>query len=42
MAWVALARWQALTPEEQERFPPICPDFVAARGGDHGSASAFW
>lgn len=27
-AWVALARWQALTPEEQDGFPPLCPDFV--------------
>ena len=27
-AWVSLERWQALRPEEQERFPPICPDFV--------------
>ena len=27
-AWVSLARWQTLRPEQQERFPPICPDFV--------------
>lgn len=27
-AWVELGRWQALTPEQQRRFPPICPDFV--------------
>ncbi|MGK7901579.1 MAG: Uma2 family endonuclease [Hormoscilla sp.] len=27
-AWVSLARWQALRPEKQEKFPPICPDFV--------------
>ena len=27
-AWVELARWQALTDEEQEKFPPLCPDFV--------------
>jgi Uma2 family endonuclease len=27
-AWISLERWQALTPQEQERFPPICPDFV--------------
>jgi Uma2 family endonuclease len=26
--WISLERWQALTPQEQERFPPICPDFV--------------
>lgn len=28
VAWVALARWQALTPEQQEQFVPLCPDFV--------------
>lgn len=27
-AWVQLDRWEALTPEEQEGFAPICPDFV--------------
>lgn len=27
-AWVSQARWDALTPEEQEKFPPLCPDFV--------------
>ncbi|AOY82414.1 Uma2 family endonuclease [Moorena producens JHB] len=27
-AWVTLDRWQALTPEQQQKFPPICPDFV--------------
>ncbi|HIK13011.1 MAG TPA: Uma2 family endonuclease [Oscillatoriaceae cyanobacterium M33_DOE_052] len=27
-AWVSLERWQALTLEQQEAFPPICPDFV--------------
>lgn len=28
VAWVQLERWQALTLAEQEKFPPICPDFV--------------
>ncbi|MGB5635574.1 MAG: Uma2 family endonuclease [Waterburya sp.] len=28
VAWIANERWQALTLEEQEKFPPICPDFV--------------
>jgi Uma2 family endonuclease len=28
VAWVRLDRWQALTPEQRETFPPICPDFV--------------
>jgi Uma2 family endonuclease len=27
-AWVDQSRWDALTPEQQETFPPICPDFV--------------
>ncbi len=27
-AWVKLERWEALTPEEQEGFAPLCPDFV--------------
>lgn len=27
-AWVRNERWEALTEEEQERFPPLCPDFV--------------
>ncbi len=28
LAWIAAARWEALTPEQQEKFPPIAPDFV--------------
>lgn len=27
-AWVKLERWQQLTLDQQEKFPPICPDFV--------------
>lgn len=27
-AWILQARWDALTPDQQETFPPICPDFV--------------
>jgi Uma2 family endonuclease len=27
-AWIAKARWQALTNEEKKTFPPICPDFA--------------
>lgn len=27
-SWVALERWTALTAEQREKFPPICPDFV--------------
>jgi Uma2 family endonuclease len=27
-AWIPLSKWHSLTPEQQEKFPPICPDFV--------------
>lgn len=27
-AWVQQARWNALTPEQQDSFIPLCPDFV--------------
>lgn len=27
-AWIQLERWNALSEEERETFPPICPDFV--------------
>jgi Uma2 family endonuclease len=28
VAWVAKARWEALSPADREGFPPLCPDFV--------------
>ncbi len=28
VAWIANERWSTLTPEQQEKFAPICPDFV--------------
>jgi Uma2 family endonuclease len=27
-AWIRLPRWDALTPDERRKFPPLCPDFV--------------
>ena len=27
-AWIKLARWNQLTPAQQKKFAPICPDFV--------------
>lgn len=27
-SWIKLARWNALSPEQQQKFAPICPDFV--------------
>jgi len=28
LAWIKNERWESLTAEEQEKFPPLCPDFV--------------
>ena len=28
VSWVIRARWEALTPEQRKRFPPLSPDFV--------------
>ena len=28
VAYVTRARWEALTPIQRQKFPPICPDFV--------------
>jgi len=28
VAWVRQERWQALTPEQQREFVPLCPDFA--------------
>ncbi|MEH2278369.1 MAG: Uma2 family endonuclease [Nostoc sp.] len=27
-SWIQLERWNSLSPKQQERFAPICPDFV--------------
>lgn len=27
-AWVELSRWNALSPEDRSKFPPLAPDFV--------------
>lgn len=27
-SWVEKSRWQALSEEDKEKFPPLCPDFV--------------
>jgi Uma2 family endonuclease len=27
-SWIQLERWNSLTPEQQQKFAPICPDFV--------------
>lgn len=28
VAWVKASRWEALTPEQREKFVPLCPDFI--------------
>jgi Uma2 family endonuclease len=28
VAWVERDRWEALSPDQREKFPPLCPDFV--------------
>ncbi|MBA4123570.1 MAG: Uma2 family endonuclease [Acidobacteria bacterium] len=28
LAWITNERWEKLTNVEQEKFPPLCPDFV--------------
>lgn len=28
VSWIKQERWDTLTPEEKEKFPPIAPDFV--------------
>ncbi len=28
VSWIKLERWNALTPQQREQFPPISPDFV--------------
>ena len=27
-AWIPIDKWNSLTPKQQQKFPPICPDFV--------------
>jgi len=27
-SWLKLERWEALTPQERQKFLPLCPDFV--------------
>ena len=28
VAFVAMDKWQALTPDERTKYPPLCPDFL--------------
>ncbi|MEZ4825307.1 MAG: Uma2 family endonuclease [Bacteroidia bacterium] len=37
--WIAIDRWNALSPEDQARFAPVCPDFVVEIKSPSGSVS---
>ncbi|TVQ49034.1 MAG: Uma2 family endonuclease [Gloeocapsa sp. DLM2.Bin57] len=28
VAWVSRDRWESLSAQDQEKFPPLCPDFI--------------
>jgi Uma2 family endonuclease len=28
VAWIKQERWDAVRPEDKEKFPPIAPDFL--------------
>lgn len=38
-AWVRQDRWDALTPEQQEGFAPLCPDFIVELRSTHDNLS---
>ena len=40
VAWIANDRWESLTRAEQEKFAPICPDFVIELRSRSDSLSA--
>lgn len=39
-AWVANEKWDALSPEEQERFAPLVPDFIIELRSRHDELEA--
>ncbi len=40
-SWIAKSRWDALSPEKQQKFPPLCPDFVVElMSGSNGLKAA--
>ncbi|MBD2184001.1 Uma2 family endonuclease [Planktothrix sp. FACHB-1355] len=39
-AWIPLERWNALTSEQQQKFLPLCPDFVVELLSPSDSLSA--
>ena len=39
-SWVIRERWEAMSPEQRKRFPPLCPDFVVELLSPSDSLSA--
>lgn len=39
-SWIAQDRWDALSEEEKQRFPPLCPDFVLELMSESDSLAA--
>ncbi|MGB3404033.1 MAG: Uma2 family endonuclease [Microcoleaceae cyanobacterium] len=39
-SWIKSERWNALTPEEKQRFAPLCPDFVVELMSPNDSLNA--
>ena len=37
VAWVSYAQWTNLTDEQQSKFPPVCPEFLAELMSDSDS-----
>ncbi|HEX8349313.1 MAG TPA: Uma2 family endonuclease [Hymenobacter sp.] len=33
-AWIAAEKWNSLTPEQQNRYAPLCPDFIVELASD--------
>ncbi|NER35536.1 MAG: Uma2 family endonuclease [Oscillatoria sp. SIO1A7] len=39
-SWLTRDRWEAMSPEQRKRFPPLCPDFVVELLSPSDSLSA--
>ncbi|GGF09604.1 Uma2 family endonuclease [Hymenobacter cavernae] len=34
VSWIVAERWNSLTPEQQSRYAPLCPDFIVELASD--------
>ncbi|HBE20688.1 MAG TPA: hypothetical protein DDW51_24515 [Cyanobacteria bacterium UBA11367] len=39
VSWVSRERWEALSPENKRKFPPLCPDFIIELRSESDSLS---